>query len=225
MRRTAVSATGLLGACGLALLLAPVAPSPAAAEKLPPKYAGVVKALEPWLAREVAAKGLPALSVALVDDQAVVWARGFGHADREAQTLAGPDTVYRVGSVSKPFTALALMLLVELGVLDLDAPVTRYLPDFRPRNPFGKAITLRHLLTHRSGLVRESPVGNYFDPTQPSLARTVASLNETELLYEPGSKSTYSNAGLATAGYVLERTQKEPYARYLKRVLLDRLGM
>jgi CubicO group peptidase (beta-lactamase class C family)/D-alanyl-D-alanine dipeptidase len=223
MRRTA-AAMGVLGFCGV-LLLGPASPAPSNPVSVPQQYQPIARALEAWLTREVAAKRLPALSVALVEDQAIVWARGFGHADREDRTLAGPNTVYRVGSVSKPFTVLALMLLVEQGLIDLDAPVTRYLPDFRPHNPFGKAITLRHLLTHRSGLVPESPVGNYFDPTEPSLARTVQSLNETELLYELGTKMTYSNAGVAVVGYVLEKTQKEAYAPYLKRTLLDRLGM
>ena len=71
------------------------------------------------------------------------------------------------------------MKLVESGELDLDVPVTTYLPDFKPNNTTGKPITLRQLMTHRSGLVRESPVGNYFDPTDPTLEDTVASLNGT----------------------------------------------
>src|SRR5437764_628098 len=81
-------------------------------------------------------------------------------------------------------------------------------PDFRPANPFDRPITLRQLMTHRSGLVRESPVGNYFDPTGPSLADTVASLNRTKLVYRPQTRIKYSNAAVATVGYVLERTQK-----------------
>src|SRR5207302_8403853 len=117
--------------------------------------------------------------------QAVVWARGFGLADPKAKRPATAETVYRVGSVSKLFTDLAVMRLVERGELDLDAPVTKYLPDFRPGNPFDKPITLRQLMTHRSGLVREPPVGNYFDPTAPTLAETVASLNRTKLVYPP----------------------------------------
>jgi CubicO group peptidase (beta-lactamase class C family)/D-alanyl-D-alanine dipeptidase len=181
--------------------------------------------LERWLAREVEAKRLPALSVALVDDQDVVWARGFGYADPEAKTPATADTVYRVGSVSKPFTSLLVMILVQMGLLDLDAPVSRYLPDFRPKNPYGKAITLRQILCHRSGLVRESPVGNYFDDSGPGLARTVESLNRTALLYEPGTKTSYSNAAVSVAGLAAERVAKEPFARLMRRQVLDPLGM
>src|SRR5215469_6170151 len=188
-------------------------------------YQFVAEHLTAFIEREVRAKKLPALSIALVDDQRIVWARGFGFADPQAKRPATAETVYRVGSVSKLFTDLAVMRLVERGALDLDAPVRKYLPDFKPNNPFGKEITLRQLMTHRSGLVRESPVGNYFDPTGPSLARTVRSLNQTELVYEPETRIKYSNAGIAAVGLVLEETQKQPFARYLSRTLLAPLGM
>ena len=101
---------------------------------------------------------------------------------------ATADTVYRVGSVSKLFTDIAVMQLVERGEVDLDAPVTTYLPDFKPTNPFGTPITLRQLMSHRAGLVREPPVGNYFDDTRADRsAQTVASLNRTTLVYAPGN--------------------------------------
>src|SRR5262245_15977561 len=129
----------------------------------PAKYAEAVRALEGLINHEVEAKRLPAVSVALVDDQQVVWAAGFGFRDPAARIPATAATVYRVGSVSKLFTDLAVMRLAEQGALNIDAPVTDYLPDFRPQNPFGTPITLRQLMAHRSGLVREPPVGHYFD--------------------------------------------------------------
>ncbi len=189
------------------------------------KYAPVVRSLEEWLEKEIAAKKIPALSIALVDDQTLVWARGFGFTDPQKRTAATADTLYRVGSVSKPFTALLLMLFVELGLIDLDAPIQQYLPELQPANKTGKDITLRQILAHRSGLVRESPVGNYFDDTGPSLADTVKSLNKTELVYAPESTTSYSNAALATAGYVLERMQKQPFEQLIQQKLLDPLGM
>ncbi len=191
----------------------------------PERYVAAVAALERFIEREVANKELPALSIALVDDQTIVWARGFGYRNPKDKSPATADTVYRVGSVSKLFTDIGIMQLVERGVLDLDAPVSRYLPDFKPNNPSGKAITLRHLMAHRSGLVREPPVGHYFDPTNPSLAQTVGSLNTTELIYPPETKIKYSNAAIATVGFVLEHTQKEPFAQYLKRAVLEPLGL
>jgi CubicO group peptidase (beta-lactamase class C family)/D-alanyl-D-alanine dipeptidase len=189
------------------------------------RYADAARALTTLIEHERAAKGVPAISIALVDGQRVVWARGFGWADSTAGVAADAQTVYRVGSVSKLFTDVAIMKLVEKKQLDLDAPIQRYLPDFHPRNPFGGEITIRELTSHRAGLTREPPVGNYFDDTNPSLAATVASLNATSLVYKPGSRSKYSNAGIAVLGYVLEKTQRESFYPYLKRAVLDPMEM
>jgi CubicO group peptidase (beta-lactamase class C family)/D-alanyl-D-alanine dipeptidase len=188
-------------------------------------YSPAIPILERFIAHEMVDKELPAVSIAIVDDQRLVWTRGFGFADPERKVPVTDDTVYRVGSVSKLLTDIALMQLVEQGKIDLDAPVTRYLPDFHPRNPFGKPVTLRQLMTHRSGLVREPPVGNYFDPTEPSLADTIASLNQTKLVYPPETHIKYSNAAVATVGYVVQRMSGEPFAKSVKRAVLEPLGM
>jgi CubicO group peptidase (beta-lactamase class C family)/D-alanyl-D-alanine dipeptidase len=190
-----------------------------------PDYAEATELLESSIEWQMETKQLPALSIALVDDQEIVWAQGFGYADPDDSVPADAGTVYRVGSVSKLFTDIAVMQLVERGELDLDAPVTEYLPDFTPGNRFGTPITLRQLMSHRAGLVREPPLGNYFDDIEPSLAATVASLNSTQLVYEPQTRVKYSNAGIAVVGYVLERSQGVPFAEYVKRAVIAPLGM
>ena len=181
--------------------------------------------LEPWIAAEAEAKGLPALSIALVDDQQIVWARGFGFADRGRKVPAGAETVYRVGSVSKLFTDLALMQLVEQGRVDLDAPVSRVLPEFAPRNPFDAPITLRQLMAHRSGLVREPPLGHYFDPAAHALIDVVLSLRDTTLVARPGTHTKYSNAGVTVVGAVVERVRGEPFAAAIERTLIGPMGL
>jgi CubicO group peptidase (beta-lactamase class C family)/D-alanyl-D-alanine dipeptidase len=188
-------------------------------------YAEVARRLEPWIAAEVDSKALPALSIALVDGERIVWARGFGFADRERTVPATADMVGRVGSVSKLFTDLAVMQLVEQGKLELDAPVSRVLPEFAPRNPYQVPITLRHLLSHRAGLVREPPVGHYFDPDPPALTDVVKSLSGTTLIHQPGTRTKYSNAGVTVAGAMVERVRGEPFAKALGRMLLEPLGM
>lgn len=210
----------------LALALFTAAPGRADSTTGPTRpYENVAKALERLIEHEMKDKELPGLSIALVDDQTIVWARGFGLANPSDKVPATADTVYRVGSISKLFTDIAVMQLADLGKLDLDAPVTQYLPGFKPGTRFNKPITLRHLMSHRSGLVREPPVGNYFDTTSPPLAKMVESLNKTDLVYAPEAKTKYSNAAVATVGYVLEKTQNEPVAKYLQRVLLEPLRM
>ncbi len=189
------------------------------------KYPLTAEMLDRFVRREMADKQLPGISVALVDGSNIVWQKSYGFADPKTKTPITADTVFRVGSVSKLFTDIAVMRLVERGKLNLDAPVTKYLPDFQPRNSFGKSITLRQLMAHRAGLVREPPVGNYFDARDPTLTATIKSLNQTALVYAPETRQKYSNAGIAAVGYVLEKTQKQPFADYLKSSLLEPLGM
>jgi CubicO group peptidase (beta-lactamase class C family) len=191
----------------------------------PARYDGAIAALKKRAVHEIEEKRLPGLSIALVEDQKIVWADGFGFADPHAKVRATPETVYRVGSVSKLFTAIGIMQMVENGRLDLDAPVTQYLPDFHPANPFGGPITLRELMSHQAGLPREPPVGNYFDSSEPSLERVVQSLNQTTLVYAPGTHTKYSNAGDTVAGYILERLAREPYQSYLKTAVLEPMGL
>ncbi len=188
-------------------------------------YAEIVDALRPFILRQMSEKDLPALSIAIVDDQQIVWSQGFGMSDPQNHVAATPDTVYRIGSVSKLFTDIAIMQLVERGELNLDAPITDYLPAFHPQNPFGTAITLRQLMSHRSGLLREPPVGNYFETSQPSLAATVQSLNDTTLVFAPNTHTKYSNAAIAVVGYLLEARSHQPFAQYLKSAVLDPMAL
>ena len=193
----------------LALLLLAQAPDP---------YRPAVEKLAAAAERERAAKGIPALSVALIDDQRLVYAGGFGAGDAA--------TVYRAGSVSKLFADVALMRLVEQGKIDLDAPVSQYLPDFQPPlRPGDKPVTLRLVMGHRAGLVREPPVGHYFDPTHPTLADTVASINTLPPTYPPGSRQKYSNAGLGVVGRVVEVVHGKRFEDAVKELVLDPVGM
>ena len=96
------------------------------------EYAEVSNRLSQAILHEIRDKNVPAISIALVDGQTVVWAAGFGTTDAEKQVPASARTVYRVGSISKLLTDVAVMQLVEQGKLALDAPITDYLPEFRP---------------------------------------------------------------------------------------------
>ena len=188
-------------------------------------YNAAIERLGAAVEHEVANKRLPAFSISLVDDDRTVWSAGFGFQDAEEKIPATADTIYRVGSVSKLFTDIAVMQLVELGELDLDQPIQTYVPGLKPENPFGIPLTLRQMMSHRSGLVRESPVGNYFDPTEPSLAETVASLNETKLVYPPETKTKYSNAAIAVVGAALESQLEVSHPEQVRRMIFEPLGM
>jgi len=190
---------------------------------LQPGEAALIAELTRVCEQELTAKGLPALSIALVEGDRVVWSAGFGEAAEGVP--ADGNTAYRVGSVSKLFTDLALMQLVERGELDLDAPLAMALPDFAPTNPYATPVTLRQLTSHRAGLVREPPVGHYFDDTAPTLAATAASMNRTSLVCAPGTRTKYSNAGIALVGRALEVHYGQPYAELMHERVLAPLGM
>jgi CubicO group peptidase (beta-lactamase class C family)/D-alanyl-D-alanine dipeptidase len=217
----------LLALVGAAIVIPGAGPSfvPAHGADPRPPYGDAARMLETWIAAEVEAKALPALSIGLVDDQQTVWVRGFGFVDRARKVPAGAGTVYRVGSVSKLFTDLALMQLAEQGRVNLDAPVSRVLPEFAPRNPFDMPITLRQLMAHRSGLVREPPVGHYFDPAPPSLSEVVFNLRESTLVARPGTHTKYSNAGVTVVGAVVERVRGEPFAAAVARTVIGPMGL
>jgi serine beta-lactamase-like protein LACTB len=163
------------------------------------------KPLDAFIAREVKRHDIPALSVIVVNRDKVLWRSHYG----KAKT----GSVYRVGSVSKLFNALALVRLAEEGKVNLDAPVPGY------------KFTIRHLLSHRAGIIREPSVGSYFDETSPSLEKTVASLKGVPSVYPVGKRTKYSNLGPSIAGLLLSKAVKKPYEEHVRESLLLPLGM
>ncbi len=178
------------------------------------------------LGREMERRKLVGVSAAVVDGEKIVWARGFGWADAAVGVPATPDTVYRAGSVSKLLNAAAVMQLCDEGRLELDRPVTDYLPDFslRSRFPSGPPVTLRRLLTHHSGLPSDI-VGGMWGDNPPHFTAIVALLKEEYAAYPPGYIAAYSNVGSCLAGVAVERAAGEAYAEFLDRRLLAPLGM
>ncbi len=188
-------------------------------------YSAAIQELKSIINQEMTDNSIPSITITLVKGDQVVWSSAFGYSDQVTQKPASLNTVYRVGSISKLFTAIAIMQRVESGVLDLDMPINSLLENFAVENPYDKKITVRHLITHRSGLVREPPIGSYFDATEPGLSQTVASINKTKLVYEPGSKTKYSNAGVAVLGYMLEILENRPFPNILSDEILAPLQM
>ncbi|MBX3442808.1 MAG: serine hydrolase [Planctomyces sp.] len=190
-----------------------------------PEYAAIALSVSEFLQAEIAERRIPALSIALVDGDRIVWSAGFGVADASTGRAANADTVYRVGSLSKLLTDMAVMQLIEAEKIDLEQDVRPLLPGFAPRYRDDETISLRRLMSHRSGLVRESPVGSYFDPDDPGLAATIASLNTTGPVYPVGTRTKYSNAGIAVVGAVVEAVAGKPFEDALQDALLRPLGM
>jgi CubicO group peptidase (beta-lactamase class C family) len=189
--------------------------------------AAVVRELSTAANESVGAGNMSGVSLALVDDQETVVAAGFGWADKRRRVPASAETVYRVGSISKLFTAIAAMQLAEQGRLDIDAPVGPFVPEFSVVSPFKEPapVTLRQLMCHRSGVIREAPVGSYFDPTEPGARATVRSLAGSVLVHPPGTVTKYSNSGVTVVGRAVEETAGMPFERYQAAHVLGPLGM
>ncbi len=179
------------------------------------------------VAEELNRQIVPGVSVAWIIDGKLVHAAGYGRSDSRSAVAASVDTIYRAGSISKLLNAVAAMQLVEQGKLDLDAPIQKALPEFRIVMPFEPAtpITIRQLLCHRSGMVREAPRGGYLDPSHPSVAETLASVSSCALVNRPNTKTRYSNVGPTIVGRALEVQSGLSFAEYQQKYLLDPLGM
>lgn len=192
-----------------------------------PEVASGIRLLEAWIEAQMAYRGQPGLSVGIVYDQELVWSRGYGFADEEKKLPATPQTNYRIASISKLFTATAILQLRDQGKLELDDPVGKHLPWFKIRNKFpgAPAITIRQLLTHTSGLPRESDFPYWTDARFPTREQMIARLAEQESVYAPEIRWKYSNLALALAGEIVQAVSGEPYADYIHRHILEPLGM
>lgn len=190
-------------------------------------YDAAISQLKQVVDDELRRKIIPGVSIALIDGQQIVMAEGFGLADKTRGIPATGETVYRVGSISKLFNALAAMQLAEQGRLNIDAQITDILPDFHIVNPFGNAapITLRQFMCHRSGMVRESPVGGYLDGSEPSVAASVASLESCVLVNPPDTKTRYSNIGATLVGHTVAAVSEQSFEQYQQESLLGPLKM
>ena len=209
---------GVLAGCASA---PPVAP----ANVVRGDFAAVRSHATELIERAIAREKVQGMSIALVDDQQVVWSQGFGHADAEAKKPATADTLYRVGSISKLFTDTAAIQLVESGKLNLDAPVQKLLPGFAPRSWDGSSvdITPRMLMTHHSGLQRD--VAKSFQSETPPRFSELTDHFDGYLVYQPGQMLSYSNIGLTVLGRVVERVGGRPFEEQERHAVLDPLGM
>ena len=173
---------------------------------------------------QLASQKIPGLSLAVIRNGEVIKSRGYGLADLEHQVPATEDTVYLLASVTKQFTATAVMMLVQDGKIKLDEPIGRYLEN-TPEAWNG--ITIRHLLTHTGGLSRIIPYQR--DPgwmTSPHSLAEILKLSTAEpVLFPPGDKFSYSNTGYCLLGYVIEKVSGKSYWDFLHERIFQPLGM
>ena len=169
----------------------------------------------------------PSGTVAIAHDGELIFAKGYGFEDVDAQTPVDPyQTLFRPGSTSKLFTWVSVMQLVEQGELDLDADVNTYLQTFKIKDTFEQAITLRHILTHTPGF-EDGGLGYLIieDPEKMLSLREAMKRYQPERVNPPGAQSAYSNYATALAGLIIENVSGVPFNDYVQQNILDPLGM
>jgi CubicO group peptidase (beta-lactamase class C family) len=165
---------------------------------------------------------VPGISVVIVNSDGTQYAKGFGSANLETKSAFTPDTRCRIGSTSKAFTAVAVMQLLERDLIELDAPVTTYLPDFQVNDPRGPSITVRHLLTNSSGIGGSAVPGGVDDD---ALERHVKGLAKITLECEPGNGYAYANSGWSVLGLMVQKLSGLSYEQYMQENVFAPLEM
>jgi CubicO group peptidase (beta-lactamase class C family) len=175
---------------------------------------------------ELARTRTPGMSVAIQRGNDIILARGYGLANVELSVPASAETVYRIGSITKQFTAAAILQLVDAGRLRLDDELTKFLPDYPVQ---GKKITIHHLLTHTSGIKSYTSLGPKFWNEAARLelpdSQLVALFQNEPFDFAPGEKWAYNNSGYYLLGMIIEKASGMPYRQYLKEKLLGPLGL
>jgi CubicO group peptidase (beta-lactamase class C family) len=185
-------------------------------------------AIDRYIKKEMEETRLPGVALGIVKGDEVVHLKGFGEADPSGREVT-PQTPFLIASVTKSFTALAIMQLVEADKVELDAPVQRYLPWFRVADPEASAkITVRQLLNHTSGLPSLTE-GEYEriagSPTEDDVENLVRSLRSTQLTAPPGEIYQYSNVGYVTLAMIVQTVSEESYGEYLQHNIYGPLRM
>jgi CubicO group peptidase (beta-lactamase class C family) len=225
--RALALALGLLFAVPLAAQPAAPASSPSLAAD--PRVVQALSLLTAWLDAEQAHRRLPGVSLAVIHDQEPLLSRGFGYAHVETKAPATASTMYSICSISKLFTGVAVMQERDAGRLGLDDPVSKHLPWFSIGGmPEGAPpVTVFGLLTHSSGLPRESEFPYWTGPAYPfpPAEKVRERVSGQEMLYRPETFFQYSNLGLTLAGEVAAATSGRPFAELVRGNVLDPLGM
>jgi CubicO group peptidase (beta-lactamase class C family) len=194
-----------------------------------PEISSIVDKYRQEIPQRMQRDSIPGLAIAVVDDQSVLWIEGFGYTDWDKRIPVTPDTLFSIQSMSKSFTATAAMFAAQDGLVNLDAPITDYLPDFTVNSIFEEhpeqKITLRMLLSHTAGFAHEAPYGGNFDLPAYSFEKHIASISDTWLKFPVGRYYSYSNLGIDLAGYILQVQSGMPFIQYVQEKIFQPLGM
>lgn len=188
--------------------------------------AGDLDRIDSIVAAEMRRSSVQGAAVAVFAKDRPILAKGYGMANLETGTAASAETVFRIGSLTKQFTAVAIMQLIEQGKLALDDEITKYLPDFPTQ---GHKVTIRHLLTHTSGIKNYTALGPKvwnetfrLDQTDDQM---IALFKDQPFDFNPGERFNYTNSGFYLLGVIIQKVARIPYPQYLRERLFVPLGL
>ena len=194
---------------------------------LAPRVSQNLDLLEVWIKARMAFQGLPGVSIGIVDDDDLIYAKGFGLANVEKKKPMTSSTLYRIASHSKLFTAISIMQLRDEGKLRLDDPVKDHLPEFSIaiKHPNARPVTIRGLLTHSSGIPREAASAYWQDFKFPTTAEVVERMKNQETILPSGDRFKYSNLAYGLMGMIIEKKSGLSFADYVEKNIMKPLGM
>jgi len=194
-----------------------------------PRMQEAIRLFDTWLEADVAYERVPGLAIGIVSDQQLVWAKGYGVADVARRVAVTSSTPFSICSISKLFTATAVLQLRDGGALALDDPVGRHVPAFNSgrTHPAPDAVTVRRLLTHASGLPRDFPYASWTGPEYPfpTQAQVMQFLAAPTQSSAPGSRHEYSNVGMTLAGQLVQAVSGLSFDEYVRTRVFAPLGM
>jgi len=188
----------------------------------------VTSALAEWLPDQLKTTEVGGAAAVVVGKDAIIWERVFGVTGAPGSPPVSPDTLFCIRSISKSITALAVLMAVQDGLVDLDTPIAEYLNDFTVHSRFDKhpenLITLRRMLSHWAGFTHDPPTG--IDLTRPGyFERYIARISDTWLRFPVGYRHQYSNYGHDLASYVIQSRSGMSFAHYVRDKVLEPIGM
>ena len=189
-------------------------------------FPGAAAVLDTIIRDNLKQQRIPGAAVVLVHEGRVIFSRCYGYADTEKKVAITEDTYFMAGSLTKSFTALAVLKLIEQGKIDPNADIKNYIPDFSIRNLYDgeTLITVNHLLTHTSGLMIDY-YARFTSEKKYSSGDLLSQLRNEYLCFKPGSASKYSNIGYRLLGMMIEQVTGERFENYLEKEVFKPLGL
>ncbi|GAG11278.1 unnamed protein product, partial [marine sediment metagenome] len=189
----------------------------------------IIKILQRDINASMEKGNVPGIAISLIDKDRILWTKGFGFTDRSKSRKVDPDTIFCIGSTTKPITAVAFLRAVQKGIVNLDDLLISCYPEFTINSTYGddevNKITFRHLLSHYAGLPHMSLESREFYVNEPTFEDNIKNISDTWLVFKVENRFYYSNLGFNLIAYSLQRISNKSYPEYVRDEIVKPLKM